>query len=107
METTHGPTYSMTRAIGATPWRRGSSVDAQYCLHCHCRCHCLRCHYSPLTVEVNRHMDWPLQWPHRWACRRDQECNLGVDTPCKAHGLLDPCACSNRTDRTWHACWTG
>ena len=27
-ETTRGPTYSMTRAIGATPWRKGSSVDA-------------------------------------------------------------------------------
>ena len=27
-ETTRGPTYSMTRAIEATPWRKGSSVDA-------------------------------------------------------------------------------
>jgi len=25
-------------------------------------------------------MDRPLQWPHRWACRR--ECNLSVDTSC-------------------------
>jgi len=54
-ETTHGPTYSMTRAIGATRWQKGFI----------CQCHCLRCHYSPLTVEVTRHMDWPLQWPHR------------------------------------------
>ena len=93
-ETTRGPTYSMTRAIGATPWRKGFI----------CRCHCLHCHYSPLTVEVTRHMDRPLQWPHRWVCR--QECNLSVDTSCKAHGVLDPCACSNRTERAWHACWT-
>jgi len=35
-ETTRGPTYSMTRAIGATPWQKGFI----------CRCHCLRCHYS-------------------------------------------------------------
>jgi len=93
-ETTCGPTYPMTRVIGATPWQKGFIR----------RCHCLRCHYSPLTVEVTRHMDRPLQWPHRWACRR--ECNLSVDTSCKAHGVLDPCACSNHTDRAWHACWT-
>ena len=55
METTRGPTYSMTRAIWATTWQRGFI----------CRCHCLRCHYSPLTVEVSGHMDRPLQWPHR------------------------------------------
>jgi len=40
-ETTRGPTYSMTRAIGATPWRKGSSVDATVCV----------ANYSPLTVE--------------------------------------------------------
>jgi len=84
----------LTRAIGATPWQKGFI----------CRCHCLRCHYSPLTVEVIRHMDQSLQWPHWWACRR--ECHLSVDTSCKAHGVLDPCACSNHTDRAWHACWT-
>jgi len=50
-ETTRGPTYSMTRAIWATPWQKGFI----------CRCYCLRCHYNPLTVEVTRHMDWPLQ----------------------------------------------
>ena len=27
------------------------------------------------------------------------ECNLSVDTSCKAHGVLDPCTCSNHTDR--------
>jgi len=95
METTRGPTYSMTRAIWATPWQEGFI----------CPCHCLLCHYSPLTVEVTRHMDRPLQqWPHRWACQR--ECNLSVDTFCKAHGVLDPCACSNHTERAWHA-WKG
>ena len=31
-ETTRGPTYSMTRAIEATPWRKGSSVDASVCI---------------------------------------------------------------------------
>ena len=46
-----GPTYSMTRAIGATPWRKAFI----------CRCNWLHCHYSPLTVEVTRHMDRPLQ----------------------------------------------
>ena len=86
-ETTRGPIYSMTRAIWATPWQKGFI----------CRCHCLRCHYSPLTVEVTRHMDRPLEWPHRRAC------NHSVDTSCKAHGVLDPCACSNRTDWAWHA----
>jgi len=50
-ETTRGPTYSMNRAIWATLWQKGFI----------CRCHCLRCHYSPLTVEVTRHMDRPLQ----------------------------------------------
>jgi len=49
-ETTRGPTYSMTRAIGATPWQKGF-------IH---QCHCLRCYYSPLTVEVTNHMDRPL-----------------------------------------------
>ena len=31
-ETTHGPTYSMTRAIGATPWQKGPSVNAIVCV---------------------------------------------------------------------------
>jgi len=43
IETTRGPTYSMTRAIGATPWRKGSSVDAIVCV---------ATMDSPLTVEV-------------------------------------------------------
>jgi len=71
-ETTRGPTYSMTRAIGATPWQKNFIR----------RCHCLHCHYSSLTVEVTCHMDRPLQWSHRWACRR--ECHLIVYTSCKA-----------------------
>jgi len=50
-ETTRELTCSMTRAIWATPRQKGFI----------CRCHCLRCHYSPLTVEVTRHMDRPLQ----------------------------------------------
>jgi len=50
-ETTRGPTYSMTRVICATPWQKGFI----------CQCHCPHCHYSPLTVEVIRHMDRPLQ----------------------------------------------
>jgi len=49
-ETTRGPTYSLTRAIWATPWQEGFI----------CRCHCLHCHYSPLTVEVTRHVDRPI-----------------------------------------------
>ena len=53
-ETTREPTYSMTRAIGATLWHKGFI----------CGCHCLHCHYSPLTVEVTCHTDRPLQWPH-------------------------------------------
>ena len=93
-ETTRGPTYSMTRAIWANQWQKGFI----------CQCRCLRCHYSPLTVEVTHHMDRPLQWLHRWACWR--EYHLSVDTSCKAHGVLDLCACSNHTDRAWHACWT-
>jgi len=74
----------------ATPWWKGSSVDAIVC------------------VATIAHSQWkslvtyrPLQWPHWWA-----ECNLSVDTSCKAHSVLDLCACSNRTDRAWHACWT-
>jgi len=66
METTREPTYSMTRVIGATPWQKGFIRQ----------CHCLHCHYSPLTVEVTHHMDRPLQWPHRWASR--QECHFSV-----------------------------
>jgi len=50
-ETTRGPTYSITRGIWATPWQKGFV----------CRCHCLHYHYIPLTVEVTRHMDRPLQ----------------------------------------------
>jgi len=57
-ETTRGPTYSMTRAIEATPWRKGSSVDAIVIV---CVATIV---YSPLTVEVTRHMERPLQWPH-------------------------------------------
>jgi len=37
--------------------------------------------------------------------RRRREFNLSVDTSCKAHGMLDPCAYSNHTHRAWHACW--
>jgi len=51
-ETTRGPTYLMPRAIGATQWQKGFI----------CRCHYLRCHYSPLTVEVTLHMDRSLEW---------------------------------------------
>jgi len=47
-ETTHGPTYSMTRLIGAKIF------------------HLLMLLFVlPLTVEVIRHMDQPLQWPHQ------------------------------------------
>jgi len=56
METTRGPTYSMTRVIEATPWQKSKSFI--------CRCHCWHCYFSPLTAEVTRHMDRPLQWPH-------------------------------------------
>ena len=82
METTRGPT--MTRVIGATPRQKG--------FICHC-------HYSPLTWTdlSNGHIAY---W---WACRR--ECHPSVDTSSKAHGVRDPCTCSNHTDRAWHACW--
>ena len=41
------------------------------------------------------------------AChKRWWECYLSVDASCKTHGVLTPCACSNHTDRAWHACWT-
>jgi len=95
METTRGPTYSLTIAIGATPCQNGFI----------CRCHCLRCHYSPQWESL---VTWTNlsdgHMAYRWACQ--WECHPGVDTSCKAHGLLDPCACSNNTDRAWHACWT-
>jgi len=74
-------TYSMTKAMGVIPWQKGFIFQ----------CHCLCCNQ-------------PLQWPHWWACQ--QECNLSVCTSCKAHGVLDPCACSTHTDQAWHACWT-
>ena len=54
---------------------------------------------SPLTLEVTCHMDRPLQWPHQWTChKRLRECHLSVDTSQKAHGVLDPCECSNHRD---------
>jgi len=85
-KTTRGPTYSMTRAIGATPWQKGFT----------CRCHC--CHYSPLTVEVTRHMDRPLQWPHlclSMSARVPPQCRHILQSTWCAR----PCACSNHTDR--------
>ena len=81
-ETIGGPTYSMARAI--------LLLMPLFAL--------------PFSVEVTRHMDQPLQWPHQWACHKRQwECHVSVDTSYKAHSVLDPCACSNHT---WHACWT-
>ena len=47
-ETTRGPTYSMAQAI------RAKMVHLLMPLFA-----------LPLTVEVSRHMDRPLQWPHR------------------------------------------
>jgi len=40
IETTRGPTYSLTRAIVAIPWQKGFNN--------------LCCLYSPLKVEVTR-----------------------------------------------------
>ena len=51
METTRGPTYSMARAIGATTWQKVHLL--------------MPLHVLLLTVEVTRHMDRPLQWPHQ------------------------------------------
>ena len=68
--------------------KKVSSVDAIICVAT-----------SPLTLEVTHHMDWPFEWPHRWACGiKDGECHLSVDTSWKAHGVLDLCACSNHRD---------
>ena len=85
-ETTRGPTYSMARAIGATAWQKG----------CICQCHYLRCHsqWKSLVTWTN------LSSGHMRAIachKRWQECNLSVDMSCKAHGVLDPCACSSHT----------
>ena len=75
-ETTRGPTYSMTRAIGATHGKKGF-------IH---RCHCLHCHYSPLAVEVTCHNDRPLQWPHQWACRRESpQCRHILQSTWRVH----------------------
>jgi len=43
METTRGPTYSMTTAIWATPWQKSFI----------CRCHYLCCHsqWKPLIIK--------------------------------------------------------
>ena len=50
---TRGPTYSMTRATGATVWQKFSF-------------HLLMPLFAlPLTVEVTHHMPQPLQWLHR------------------------------------------
>jgi len=82
-ESTRGPTYSMTRVIQATPWQKGFI----------CQCHCLCCHYSPLRVAHGPSSPLATSMSSR------RECHLSVDTSCKAHGVLGPCACSNRTDR--------
>jgi len=48
-----------------------------------------------------------LSWPYRWGLyKRWRKCHSSVDISCKAHGVLDLCACSNHTDRECHACWT-
>jgi len=54
METTHRPTYSIARVIGATAWQKGSI----------CRCHCLHCCLPDSQVwpvcEVTGHVDLPM-----------------------------------------------
>ena len=61
-----------------------------------------RLHLSmPLFALPLAHSHWKslVQWPHQWAChKRLRECHLSVDTSWKAHGVLDPCACSNHRD---------
>ena len=61
-------------------------------------------------TRPTHHLDWPLQWPHQWGLLhviKDGECASTVHTTsCRAHGVVDHCACSNHTDRAWLACWT-
>ena len=80
--TTRGPTYSMTRAIGATPWRKGSSVDAIVCVatiaHSQWKSHSSHGPTSPI-MATSMSMSARVQ-PQ---CRQS----------CKAHGVLDLCAC--------------
>ena len=66
-ETTRGPTYSTTRVIWASPWQKGFIRQ----------CHCLRCHYSPLTVEVDEHVTC---W--QWSCA----CNCSMFCTCTRSG---------------------
>ena len=80
-ETTRGPTYSMATAIWATPWQKGFI----------CRCHCLHA-----TIV---HLQWKslVTWTD---ISNNGHIDEFVEThPAKRMGVLDPCACSNLTDR--------
>jgi len=83
-ETTRGPTYSMA-TMGATTWQKGFI----------CQCHYLHCHSQWKSLVTCPPMATSMR---AIAChRRWRECHLSVDTSCKAHGVLDLCACSNHT----------
>ena len=74
-ETTRGPTYS-TRAIWATPWHKGFLSMPLFAL--------------PLTVEVTRHMERPLNIIMATSMSLSARVQPQCDTSCKAHGVLDP-----------------
>jgi len=87
----------MVRAIGATTQQKGSPVDAIICVATHSGGHLSHGLTSPMATlmrAIECH-------------KRQEECFIcPYYVPCKAHGMLDQCACSNHTDCTRHACWT-
>jgi len=85
-ETTRGPTYSMTRAIGATPWWKGSSVDAIVCV--------VTIAHSQWKSHSSHGLTSPMATSMSMSARVQPQCRQS----CKAHGVLDLCACSNCTD---------
>jgi len=108
MDTTHGPTYSMARAIRATSSQKGSI--------CRYQCHCLHCCSPDSQV-------WPVcelvtltyQWLHslqHWGLahvKSDGKSASSVHTTlvymsCRANGMLHQCAAMYRP--LWHSCWT-
>ena len=54
------------------------------------------CDYPLTTVEVTRHR---TDFSNGHIDDESATSACSVDTSCKAHGVLDPCACSNHTDR--------
>jgi len=104
MDTTHGSTYSMARAIRATAWQKVPSVNVTVCI--------VACLTHKFGLCVKLLVTLTYQWLHslqRWGpaqVKSDGKSVSSVHTTlvymsCRANGMLHQCAAMYRPSVTF------